>query len=179
MKFVKPLLMLFASTSMLVSCNQGGSNPSSSEPSSSQSSSSEAAPRYLDFIEQGKLRVDLFNVDVQVSFGNSSLSQATNTVDLVSSNNFSVNQNSTLNYYIIMFAEKVDGSTEAHAVQYYTPEGEHLVEFFELGRESSFFQNYNLQRGYVAISTGTEAQWTKGLNAAFDAEVQNFIRRDQ
>ena len=170
----KPLIMLVACAALLSAC--GSSTPSTSSSSSEPGSSSEPAftPTYLSFVDEGKLRIDLFNVDVNFSYGDTALSQAVNTVNLDANSNVSVNKNSEIEkYYVILFAESKTG----HTVKYLTPEGSKLTEFIELGSFKNFFKNYyEGGRGYLAISTGEKAQWTKGLNEKFDAEVEAWTK---
>lgn len=171
----KPLVMLVACAALLSAC--GGSTPSTSSAASSEpGSSSEPAftPTYLSFVEEGKFRIDLFNVDVNFSYGNTALAQPVNTVNLDANSNVTVNKNSEIEkYYVILFAESKTG----HTVKYLTPEGSQLTEFLELGSFKNFFKNYyEGGRGYLAISTGEKAQWTKGLNAKFDAEVEAWTK---
>lgn len=166
---IKPITLLLTCGALLVSC--GSNEPASTSTTAPESSS--AGPTYLTFVEQGKLRVDIFNVtDVNFSYGNSALSEANNVVSLDANSSFSVNKNSeTDKFHIIFFAE--DGSR--HSVKYYGPDGDSLVEAFSLGGVKNYFASFASGRGYCAISTGATASWTKGLNEKMDAEIQGFI----
>jgi len=170
MKF-KPLALLVACGALLVSC--GTTEPSSAASSkASSTTSAEFKPQYLDFVEKGKLRIDLFDVDVNFSYGNDALSKSVNTVTIAKDSFAVPNKDSELVYRIVMFAESETG---------YSPkvlsraEGS-LEEFFSLGSITKFFNNYVGEgRGYAAISTGDAYQWSKGLNAKLDAEITSCI----
>lgn len=125
-------------------------------------------PAYLDFVEKGKIRIDLFNVDVQFSFGNASLPEAVNTTDLKTESKLTVNENTTEDktYNFIFCAEKEGRFT----FKYAAPNGSELTTFVELGSIKKFFDDFDSERGYMAISVG-EAKWTKGLNQKLDAYI--------
>lgn len=173
MKF-KPFTLLVMAAGLLVSCNSNEPATSSTTSQAPETSSTPSGPTYLTFVNEGKLRIDLFNVDVNFSYGNTALSEAVNTVDLAANSFITVNKNSeTEKYYVILFAE----SATRHSVKYLTPSGPDLMEFVELASFKNYFKDYvGNGRGYLAISTGESAQWTKGLNEKFDAEVDAWTK---
>ena len=170
MKF-KPLTLLVASAGLLVACGSGSETSTSQ---AQESSSTQFVPTYLTFVNEGKLRIDLFDVDVNFSYGNTALSQSVNTVDFDANSFVTVNQNSqTEKYYVILFAE----SSTRHTIKYLTPDGRELMEFVQMASFKNFYKDFvNGGRGYLAISTGESAKWAKGLNEKFDAEVEAWTK---
>ena len=167
---IKALALLMISAAFLMGCVKQQNQPTSSGTDQS-SQTSEFQPEYLTFVDKGNIRIDIFDVDIQFSFGNEALTQAVNVTTLKSGSHISVNKNSEIeNYYFILFAEK-DGR---HTIKYLTPGGDELTEFVELNSFKNFFNDFDSERGYMAISTGAKAQWTKGLNAKLDAEIAPY-----
>ena len=166
----KILTLLIFSASLLGGCGQGNN---SSTPTPTSSTPGEFTPEYLSFIDKGNIRIDLFSVDAQFSYGNAALAEAVNTQPLKAESKISVSAatSSETKYHFIFFAEKSTRFTS----RYLSTSGDDLVNFFNLESVKKFFDDFDSERGYVAISTGTEALWTKGLNASFDRSVEGMI----
>ena len=161
----KLLILLAASMTFISGCSNADRSTSNAP---APTSSATFTPTYLDFVEKGKIRIDLFNVDVQFSFGNASLPEAVNTTDLKTESKLTVNENTTEDesYHFIFCAEKEGRFT----FKYAAPNGSELTTFVELGSIKKFFDDFDSERGYMAISVG-EAKWTKGLNQKLDAYI--------
>ena len=156
---------------MLIACS--APEPSSSSASSEPESSSQVfESQYVNFVDKGKVRIDLFDTDVHISYGNAALSQPNNDADLKNDSNFSLNKNSDKKYHVVLFAEK----ETQHNVKYYgIIDGDKLIDFIASDVLKIIFSEYDYKRGYVAFSTGDAAQWKKGLNTKLDAEFDIVI----
>ena len=169
---LKVLPLLLISTAFLVGCGNKQQS-SSAAPAPSSSSTPVFAPTYLTFIEKGKMRVDIFGADVSFSYGNAALPEAVNTVDLRNPAYLTANANSTEDkkYNFLFFAEGPSGHTFKQTVA----DGDDLTTVLELSSVKGFFEKYDSERGYIAISVGATPQWTKGLNEKLDAYIQANI----
>ena len=169
MKF-KVLPLIIICTTFLAGC--GKKQQTSSVPDSTPTSQTSAIS-YLTFLEKGKMRIDLFDVDVQFSYGGTALSEAVNLLDIHNTSYLSVAANSSEDkkFNFIFFAEAESG----HSFKGFTSDGDDLTTVLELNSVKSFFDKFDSERGYIAISTGTTPQWTKGLNEKMDTYIQtNF-----
>ena len=158
---LKPVLLCLACATLLCAC---GGNTSSSESSSSSEISSEAQPKYLPFVEKGKIRIDTFDLNVQFSYGNAAIAEAVNTFDFNANAKFTVNKNDTAdkNYNFIVIGEGPDRHTNEFK---WSIQGDCLTEIVEL--ISGTKDSQGIDRFYVAISEG-QPKWTKNLNAELD-----------
>ena len=130
---------------------------------------------YLDFMSgENALRVDLFAIPegLQFSYGNSALAQSVNTLTFNASTKVTVNKNleSTDLLNLILIKDKKDGSKYSVDVNL-AIEGNQLQEFLALDGNALT----ECDRVYIAISYGTDAQWTKNLNTKLDQKIQERI----
>ena len=172
MKRIIPLFLVAAA--MLASCN--GNTPASGTSASSQEPTSSVAPSatYLDWVNDNKIVIDLFNVgEARFTYGNAVLAQASNTLDLNASASLAcsttLSAEQLVNFVIITEATSGTGFN-AGAALYPGIEGDKLSDF--LGDKEDLKGKV---RAYVAISFGSTVQWTKGKNAAMDAKIQQLV----
>lgn len=172
---MKPFIPLFlAAAAMLASCN--ANTPSSEKSASSQEPTSSVTPSatYLDWVNDNKIVIDLFNAgEARFTYGNAALSQESNTLDLNASASLAcstaLGAEQLVNFVIVTEATSETGFN-AGAALYSAIEGDRLSEF--LGDNGDLKGKV---RAYVAISFGNTVQWTKGKNAAMDAKIQHLI----
>ena len=177
MKFKKSKLLLsvlaFAPLCALAACGNAGGNPTTTpQPTSNPvqtTSNAHDDKNVLDFLNSGKVRIDLFDLDVNVSYGNQALSNPSNVISLSDSAYITFNKNTTANdvYNVIIVAEKIN-SDGLHTQKYAQIEGSSLLDFQDLIKD----QLKGYDRAYVAISKGTTFKWTKGLSAKLDEKIQ-------
>lgn len=172
---MKPIIPLFlVAAAMLASCN--ANTPASETSASSQEPTSSVAPSatYLDWVNDNKIVIDLFNAgEARFTYGNAALDQASNTLDLNASASLAcsttLSADQLVNFVIVTETISETGFN-AGAALYSAIEGDQLSNF--LG------DNEDLKgtvRAYVAISFGNTVQWTKNKNAAMDAKIQQLI----
>lgn len=172
---MKPIIPLFlAAAAMLASCN--ANTPASETSASSQEPTSSVVPSatYLDWVNDNKIVIDLFNAgEARFTYGNAALDQASNTLDLNASASLAcsttLSADQLVNFVIVTETISETGFNAGAAV-YSAMEGDQLSDF--LG------DNEDLKgtvRAYVAISFGNTVQWTKGNNAAMDAKIQQLV----
>lgn len=168
---LRMLPIAFASL-LLVGCGAQGQS-SASEPSGSSS----ALPtwRYLNFLSnEHNLRVDLFRFPegLQISYGNTALSQAINDLTINENANFTINRNTEADVSLNAVIVKEDGNGRSIIETTLGIEGDKLLEYFSdvLKDELKTFN-----RSYIAFSIGDQAKWTKGLNDIMDADIENKI----
>lgn len=169
---IKSLILMCACLGCLAGCSQSPdptTAPSSVDPATSTQPS---GPKYLTFVAEGKLRVDVFGVsNVNFSYGNSALPNGVNdNIALDDSFSFSVNQNDgeDTSYNFIIIGE--NSARLATSVNLGI-EGNELTNYLEIDKSDL----RGMTRGYVAISFGNEPLWTKGLNASLDAAINALI----
>lgn len=164
-------LFLFA-TAMLASCGNSSQDTGLSSGEQSAGLTSEpASSTYLDWVPQNKIVIDLFDVgSVQFTYGNAALSQASNTLDLSGTASIATSaqleETQTVNF---VYVTEASGFSSSVAV-YSGIKGNELGNFLNESDDLS-----GKVRAYVAISFGSDVQWTKGKNAAMDARIQQFI----
>ena len=125
----------------------------------------------LTFLEDGKGRVDIFGLDVNVSYGNQAIANSNTTITISDSALFSVNKNTTETdtYYFVFFAEKNNGSY-ANVQTFNEITGNNLLDFFDTIKDE--IKGYT--RAYVSISKG-QLNWTKGLSTKMDSKIQSAL----
>lgn len=166
------LLPLCLATLALASCG-GSSSPASGLSISGSATSESSRPvvwQYLDFLQTGKVRIDIINVDseLQLSYGNAALSSNTNLLDLNANSKLSANKNLAADkvFNLIVVVEKQNGEQSvARCDVNLGIEGDKIVEFFS---EVAANDLVDCDRAYVAASMGPGAQWTHGLNSKLD-----------
>lgn len=163
--------VLLLSASILCACGPKDPDPDPDPPSPPEPPTP-TQPKYLTFVDAGKIRIDIFDLDVVISYGGTALQNGVNVLDISDDKVFTVNMNTDdeKEYNFIAIAEQASGDhylTKVNA----GVEGGHLTDFFELNGNQ--FKTFN--RGYYAISMGSTPNWTKGLNNAMDLAIQSFI----
>lgn len=181
MKFKKLKLLLavvaFAPLCLLAACGGSEKEPSTtpSTPSSSSQSSSQENPdvNVLSFLDKGKARFELYDLDVNVSYGNQALTAGVNVVELSDSSKITFNKNTTENdvYCLIIVAEMVN-SESLHTKAYKQIEGNSLLEFQDLIKN----ELVGYERAFVTITKGTTAKWTKGLSNKLDDKMTSLTK---
>ena len=163
------LLTVALATLMLASCGANEPAPAATTVPATTSEASSAAHqwKYLGFMEDTKVRFDLFDLPegLQISYGNEALTNGKITT-LNDKSMLSVNKNldhdTTLNTLIV--AEKSDVD-QAYIQGYLGTEGDSLDQFFDIVK--NVLVGY--QRAYISFSIGKPAKWTKGLNDKIDS----------
>ena len=168
LKFIP--LVLAALT--LSACAGGNTEPTTVDPTSTPTSVAPAESwYYLGFLSgDHALRIDLFDIPegLQFSYGNAALSQSVNNLTVDANTKVTANKNLTeeesINFIIVK--DKKDGSRHTLDVSLGI-EGNSLQDFLALDGNKLD----NCDRVYIAISYGSEAKWTHGLNAKLDEDI--------
>ena len=167
------LFLFLASAAMLTACGGQPVSADSSVLPPETSSAQEAT--YLDWVNDGKIVIDLFDVgDARFTYGNAALSEASQTLDLNKSAKLgcSTTLDASKTYNVVLVTEAVTGTGfNAGAGLYSAIEGDKLSMFFSDTEE----ELNTATRAYVAISFGSTVSWTKGKNAAMDAKIQQLV----
>lgn len=164
--------LFLVAASMLASCG-GGNTPVSSQSTPAAESSSAAETYYLDWVAQGKIVIELFDVgEARFTYGNAAL-QATQTLDLNASADLacssSLTSDQTFNFVFVTETTAGTGFN-AGAALYPGIEGDKLSDFLKDSEELK-----GKARAYVAISYGETVKWTKGKNAAMDTKIESLV----
>ncbi|MBR1847216.1 MAG: hypothetical protein IJ787_05830 [Bacilli bacterium] len=170
MKRTLPLFLIAAA--MLVSC--GGNSSSVTPAASSEASVAPASALYLDWVEDNKVVIELFDVgEARFTYGNAALSKASETLDLAASAKLACSSTltaaDTFNFVYVTEAP-TDTGFQAAAALYAGIEGDKLSEFLNDNNDLA-----GKKRAYIAISFGDTVKWTKNKNAAMDAKIQALI----
>ncbi len=182
MKFKKVKILLsvlaFTPLCLLAACGNNDSNPTTTEPTTpvqTTSNQGDEDSNVLEFLNKGQIRVELYDMDVNVSYGNQALDQTVNTTTLVANAGITFSRNTTENdvYCTVVVAEKVGvGQTNALLTKVYgQTEGSSLTEF--QGILSSEFKDYD--RVFISIAKGTEFKWTKTLSTKLNDKIESFV----
>ena len=175
-KFFGVFLAFVVGLFALVSCgnskdsSSGEVTPSSGEESGGSGSGGSGATQieYLNFISNGKVRVDIMNDNLGCGFtyGNEVVTNkkemtygATNTLGI--SGTLAVN---SLNFVIVVEKETGYSFTVNKGI-----EKEYIEEYLSMSSKYA-----NAKKIYIAISTG-DVNWTKGLNTSMDAKINTYI----
>ena len=168
------LTLVLAAAAMLASCggNSGTSHPTGL--STPEESSTAQASGYLNWVAEGKIVIDLFDIgEARFTYGNAALAQASQTLDLNDSAALACSSQLTENdlFNFVIVTETAEGTGfSAGAAVYAGIEGNQISAF--LADHDEF---KGKKRAYVAISGGEEVKWTKGKNAEMDAKIQTYL----
>lgn len=165
--------LFLVAASMLASCGGGNTPASNQSTPAAESSSSAAETYYLDWVAQGKIVIELFDVgEARFTYGNAAL-QATQTLDLNASADLacssSLTSDQTFNFVFVTETTAGTGFN-AGAALYPGIEGDKLSDFLKDSEELK-----GKARAYVAISYGETVKWTKGKNAAMDTKIESLV----
>ena len=170
------LTLVLAAAAMLASCggNSGTSHPTGL--STPEESSTAQATGYLNWVDEGKIVVDLFDIgEAHFTYGNAALAQASQILDLNDSAEFAcssqLTENDLFNFVIVTETAQGAGFSAGFAV-HSEIEGDKLSAFLAVHHD----EFKGKKRVYVAISGGEEVKWTKGKNAEMDAKIQTFLK---
>ena len=178
MKFKKILLGItgaLAFTFALTACGDDSTNKDSTPAPSTDTGSDtggDSAPatitNYLTFMNDNKLRVDIMNNDLGVTFnyGNEAIQSTKETTlsadtKLSFSGEFAVEKVN----FLIVSDKSTGGVISVHAG-------------LDSSYVSEFLSRYSMtgKKVYIAISSG-EVNWTKGLNSKMDTEIGVYTRK--
>ena len=155
----------------LASCGaEGGKEPGNISTTVQSTSQQEQYNGKLKFLEKGKARIEVHDLDIQISYGNEAIAAPYKIVTLSNSSQITINknmQNSDL-YTFVIYAD-YDNNSSSHLIKVSRAiEGDSLLEYQSLIL-NNILNGYD--RAYISISKSSEAVWTKGLNADLDAEI--------
>ncbi len=175
MKF-KAIGLLFLSVFCLASCS--GNNESTPGASTSAPESSQTVRYFgnLTFLEQGQARIDLFNIDINISYGNQAITAPYTIVTLNDNANITGSQNTAHedSYYVLTCFEKSSVIEQQVVDCAGGIEGDHILEYLEmLSNDLKGFE-----RAYISICKGAPT-WTHGLNARLDSDLEAESAQEQ
>lgn len=153
----------------LASCSGGDNGGATNTTTTTTTATTAQYSGLLNFLEEGKARIEVHDLDVNISYGNEAITAPYKIVTISNNAVFSVNKNTTNNdsYYFTVYA---DNSAGHHTQVYKAIEGDQLLEFYNLIKNE--ISGYT--RAFVSISKSS-AQWTHGLNAGLDDEIERFL----
>ena len=166
--------LILGMAAMLASCGGTPASSPSTQPSTTSEASSEASSsqgaKYLTWIADNKLVVELYSTaEARFTYGNAALPNNSNTVDLADSAIFACSQGMAGMTFNFVFVAESEGA--AAVAVFKAIEGDQLVEFCNLHNDDLKGKT----RGYIAVSGGSEVQWAKGKNADLDVKIQSYI----
>ena len=165
--------LFFVAAAMLASCG-GTTHPTGLSTEPTGLSTEPASPTYLDWVDQNKIVIDLFDVgDAQFTYGNAALTKSSNTLDLSNAASIATSaqlaETQLVNFVYITEAQVATGFN-AGAALYSGIKGNEISNFLNDSDDLN-----GKVRAYVSISFGSDVKWTKGHNAVMDAKIQQLI----
>ena len=169
MKFKKILLTLGAVFAFsLAACNNNASDSGKTDPTpSGEGSQTETDPTYLKFVGKDKIRIDIMNDELvgKFTYGNAVVDASNNKKDLAYTSSTKIAKRGDIteavNFIVVIDKEGTDSIAYNKAI-----EADNVEEFL-----SDAMVLTGGRRVYVAISTGTNLNWTKGLDTSLDEKL--------
>lgn len=167
-KAIGVLSVLSIGVLSLASCGET-TEPAGTITTTVEPSTTVKVDKYLSFVSDNKIRVDIMDSDLGVSFkyGNA---QVVDKHEMDYSSSVSLTKTGELNGDTINFIVVVENDTQS--VVLYNPQvlKDSLDEYLGDVLQTSLT---NVKKVYVAVSKGT-VKWTKNLNAELDAKINSL-----
>ncbi len=151
---------------MLVACSEN--TPTATPTKEPATPSAEAYTGALAFLEKGTARIEVYDLDVNISYGNEAIVAPYKVVTISDSARFSVNKSTTVTdvYNFVTYVEKSNGAVSIASVNKEIT-GDGLQGYFDEVFKDTLV---GYERAFVSISKG-EVKWTKGLSQKMDADL--------